>query len=120
MKQKINVWEGVYNCWEEAPEDDDVCDGRIWIDKVTVRAQKALAAYRASETVSLVVLNKDYILSVAGGMLLSFIEGNLCVLDFGGGIGRVIFHLSPSSHTWRKSSSISWKEKLYVNVAGRS
>ena len=56
MKQKINVWEGVYNCWEEAPGGDDVCDGRIWIDKVTVRAQKALAAYRASETVSLVVL----------------------------------------------------------------
>ena len=84
MKQKINIWEGVYNCWEEAPGDDDVFEGKVWVDKVTSRAQKALAAYRSNETVSRAALNKDYILSVAGAMLLSSIDGNLCVLDFGG------------------------------------
>ena len=83
----LNVWEGVYPSWEEAPEDDDVHEGEIWVKKQTDRAQKALADYRSSETISLASLTKDYILSVASGMLLPSIENDLCIIDFGGGIG---------------------------------
>ena len=95
MKQKINIWERVYSSWEEAP-DDDVHEGEVWINKVTDRAQEALAAYRSNETVSLAALTQDYILSVAGGMLLSSIKGDLCVLDFGGGMGASYFPLISS------------------------
>ena len=102
MKQKINVWEGVYNCWEEAPGDDDVFEGKVWVDKVTSRAQKALTAHRSNETVSLAALNKDYILSVAGAMLLSSIDGNLCVLDFGGGMGASYLPLISSVPDFEK------------------
>jgi|TARA_B100000959_G_scaffold137420_2_gene144465 putative methyltransferase (TIGR04325 family) len=96
MTQKINVWEGVYSSWEEAPGDDDVFDGTVWIGKVTDRAQKAVAAYRSSESVSLATLNKDYILSVAGGMLLSSLEDDLRVLDFGGSMAASYFPLIAS------------------------
>ena len=102
MKQKINIWEGVYNCWEEAPGDDDVFEGKVWVDKVTSRAQKALTAHRSNETVSLAALNKDYILSVAGAMLLSSIDGNLCVLDFGGGMGASYLPLISSVPDFEK------------------
>ncbi len=102
MKQKINIWEGVYNCWEEAPGDDDVFEGKVWVDKVTSRAQKALAAYRSNETVSRAALNKDYILSVAGAMLLPSIDGNLCVLDFGGGMGASYLPLISSVPDFEK------------------
>ena len=38
----FNVWKGVYTSWEEAPGDDDVFEGEVWINKVTDRAQKLL------------------------------------------------------------------------------
>ena len=84
----LNVWEGVYRSWEEAPEDGNVHEGKIWVNKITDSAKKALADYRSrEETVSLTSLTKDYILSVASGMLLTSAERDLCIIDFGGGMG---------------------------------
>tara|TARA_B100000315_G_scaffold132657_1_gene122152 strand:- start:7513 stop:8283 length:771 start_codon:yes stop_codon:yes gene_type:complete len=107
MTPKINIWEGVYNSWEEAPGDDDAHEGKVWINKVTDRAQKALVAYRSNETVSLAALTQDYVLSVAGGMLLSSIKGDLCILDFGGGMGASYFPLI---------SSVSHPEKVEFHI----
>ncbi len=92
----LNVWEGMYNSWEEAPQDDNTHEGKIWINKVTNQAQEALAAYRSGKNVSLASSTQDYILSLAGGILLSLIEGNLCILDFGGGMGASYFPLISS------------------------
>jgi putative methyltransferase (TIGR04325 family) len=83
----LNVWEGIYPSWEEAPEDGNVHEGDIWVNKITDSAQKSLADYRSRETVSLASLTKDYILSVASGMLLPSAENDLCIIDFGGGMG---------------------------------
>ena len=92
----LNVWEGVYSCWEKAPQDDDVFEGKIWLSKVTSQAQEAIAAYRSDKNVPSASSTQDRILSLVGGTLLPSIKGNLCVLDFGGGIGASYFPLISS------------------------
>ena len=92
----VNVWEGVYSCWEDAPQDDNVLESNISINKVTNQALKNLAAYSSGNNFPLASSTQDYILSLAGGMLLSSSEENLCILDFGGGMGTSYFPLISS------------------------
>lgn len=92
----LKIWQGVYTSWEDAPGDDDVFEGTIWVNKVTYRAKKDLKAYRHNKTLFSTALTQDYILPVAGGMLLPTIKENLCVLDFGGGMGTSYFPLISS------------------------
>ena len=96
MTQDFNVWEGVYSSWEEAPGDDDAFEDKVWLGKLTKRAQNALAEFHSSSTVSPAARIRDYILPVAAGMLRSSIEGDLRVLDFGGGMGASFFPLISS------------------------
>ena len=92
----VNVWEGIYNSWEDAPRDDSHFEDNIWIKKVTDQAQKNLTAYNSGKNLCLASSTQDYILSLVGGMLLSSSENNLCVLDFGGGMGTSFFPLIAS------------------------
>ncbi len=96
MTQSFNVWEGVYGCWEEAPGDNDAFDDKVWLGKVTQRAQDAIAGFRSSATVFPATRIRDYILPVAASMLRSSIEGDLRILDFGGGMAASFFPLISS------------------------
>ena len=61
---------------------------------------------------SLAALNKDYILSLTGAMLLSSIDGNLCVLDFGGGMGVSYLPLISSIKITDKQPQYSLNESI--------
>ena len=86
MIKDFNVWEGVYESWEEAPGDDDAFDDNVWLGKVSQRAKDTLAEYRKSSTLSPVTRIRDYILPVAASMISSSSKSDLKVLDFGGGM----------------------------------
>ena len=86
MIQDFNVWEGVYESWEEAPGDDDAFDDKVWLGKVSQRAKDTLAEYRKPSTLSPVTRIRDYILPVAASMISSSSKSDLKVLDFGGGM----------------------------------
>ena len=92
----VNVWEGVYNSWEDAPRDDNDFEDNIWINKVTNQAQKNIKACRSGNNFCLASSTQDHILSLVGGIVLSSSESNLCVLDFGGGMGTSFFPLITS------------------------
>ncbi|MEK9628824.1 MAG: methyltransferase, TIGR04325 family [Nitrospinota bacterium] len=89
----LNVWDGIYDSWEEAPQDNDVLEGKIWINKVARQAQSALAAYHSGKVVSLASSTQDYVLSLVGGILLPTTKGDLRILDFGGGMAASYFPL---------------------------
>ena len=92
----LNVWEGVYKCWEDAPQDNNVFEDKIWIDNITNQALRSISAYRTGKNLSLASSTQDYILSLVGGMILSSSEDNVCILDFGGGMGTSYFPLISS------------------------
>ena len=92
----VNVWEGIYNSWEDAPRDKNYFEDNIWIKKLIHQAQKNIKLYRSGENPCLASSTQDYILSLVGGMALSSNEKNLCVLDFGGGMGTSFFPLISS------------------------
>ena len=94
--QIANVWEGVYNCWGDAPQDDNVLEEKIWTNRLTNQALRNILAYRSGKSFFLASSTQDYILSLAGGMLLSSSEDSLCILDFGGGMGTSYFPLISS------------------------
>ena len=96
MTQDFNVWEGIYDSWEEAPGDDDVFDDNVWLDKVNRRAKDTLAEYRRPAILSPVTRVRDYILPVAASMVCSSSKGDLKVLDFGGGMAASYFPLISS------------------------
>lgn len=96
MTQDFNIWEGVYDSWEEAPGDNDAFDDKVWLGKVTQRATVAIDQFRASATVSPVTRIRDYILPVAASLLWSGSKNNLRVLDFGGGMAASYFPLIAS------------------------
>ena len=82
----LKVWDGIYSSWEDAPQDENVLEQKIWINKVARQANKALVAYRSGENVSLASSTKDNNVSLAGGILLSLAKEDLRIIDFGGGI----------------------------------
>ena len=88
---EFKVWEGVYKNWNDAPADDGVFDGDIWIQKVTDRAIKARQDYLSSGTISFGALSHDYVLPVVASMALGSGGKNLKILDFGGGLAASYF-----------------------------
>ena len=83
----LNVWEGVYGRWEDAPQDHNVLESKIWVHRITEQAKKDLAVYHSEKRGSLASSTQDYILSLAAGVLTSSTEDDLRVIDFGGGMG---------------------------------
>ena len=96
MVQDFNIWEGVYPTWEEAPGDEDAFDDKVWLGKVIQRAQEALNEFCSPATISPVSRIRDYILPVAASMICSSTEGDLRVMDFGGGMAASYFPLISS------------------------
>jgi len=92
----LNVWKGVYNCWEDAPQDNNVFEDKIWVANVTNQALRNISAYKTGKSLSLASSTQDYILSLVGSMILSSSEDNVCILDFGGGLGTSYFPLISS------------------------
>lgn len=92
----LNVWKGVYNCWEDAPHDNNFFEDKIWINKITNQALRNILAYRAGKSLPHASSTQDYILSLVGGLILSSSEDNVCILDFGGGMGTSYFPLISS------------------------
>jgi putative methyltransferase (TIGR04325 family) len=92
----LKVWDGVYNTWENAPQDEDVLEEKIWINKVTTQANNAIAAYRSGENLSLASSTQDFIVSLAGMILLSSTDDDFRILDFGGGMAASYFPLISS------------------------
>ena len=92
----LKVWDGVYNSWEEAPENKDVLEEKIWINKVNRQVDNAIAAYGSGECFFLASSTQDFFLSLAAGMLISSIKEDLRILDFGGGMGASYFPLISS------------------------
>lgn len=75
----MNVWEGVYNTFEEANEDTNAYDSNIWHQKQQKRITEGLEKYRNKCFTS-----KDYPLSVVVAMVLNR-KRSVRLLDFGGG-----------------------------------
>ena len=92
----LRVWDGVYSTWEDAPQDDDVLEEKIWINKVTSQANNAIAAYRSRENLTLASSTQDFIMSLVGGILLSSTDNDFQILDFGGGMAASYFPLISS------------------------
>ena len=92
----INVWEGIYSCWEDARQDSNIFEEKIWINKLTNQVQKNITDYRSKNNSHLAPPAQDHILSLAAGVLFSPSEDNLQVLDFGGGLGTSYFRLISS------------------------
>lgn len=92
----LKVWDGIYSSWEDAPQDENVLEQKIWTDKVTSQASNALAAYHSGEIVSLASSTQDFIVSLAGSIFLSSKEDDLRILDFGGGMAVSYFPLISS------------------------
>ena len=85
----FKIWEGVYEEWSDAPADDGVFDGDIWIQKITDRAKKAHQDYLSSGTISSATLSHDYVLPMVASMACG--ENQLRILDFGGGLAASYF-----------------------------
>lgn len=92
----LKVWDGVYSTWEDVPQDEGVLEEKIWVNKVTSQASNAIAAYRSGENLSLASSTQDYIVSLAGGILLSSTDDDFRILDFGGGMAASYFPLISS------------------------
>ena len=90
----LTFWKGVYNSWEEAPNDNDIFKGTIWVKQLEDHAKKDIAAYNLGK-IAPPPLILDYILPIVGGMLLPS-KKKLCVIDFGGGMGVSYFPLISS------------------------
>ena len=92
----LKVWDGVYSTWEDAPQDEDVLEEKIWVNKVTSQANNAIAAYRSGENLSLASSTQDFIVSLAGVILLSSTDDDFRIIDFGGGMAASYFPLISS------------------------
>ena len=108
MNQKnFNLWEGVYETWDDAPGDDGVFNNDIWISKITERKQKA--SIIPSGAVLSGTVSYDNILPVVTAMAVASKKGVLRILDFGGGLGDDFFSLA---------DSLRHAEKIECHVVG--
>ena len=98
----FNLWEGVYQVWDEAPQDDGVFEEDIWISKITEQAKKDREDLRSIGT-----LSYDYVLPIICAMTVAQNKEILRILDFGGGLGRGFFSLV---------GSLPLKEKIEFHV----
>jgi putative methyltransferase (TIGR04325 family) len=85
-KEKFNIWEGIYNTWEDAPLIDGAFNSTKWIDDQTTIAQKELMEFlHNNQFISSSAQSYDYILPTVVAM--SRKEASIFkVLDFGGGL----------------------------------
>jgi len=88
---EFKIWEGVYKNWGDAPGDEDVFDGDIWVQKITRRAEEARRDYLAPGSISPAAISHNYVLPVVAGMALGFGNKPLRILDFGGGLAASYF-----------------------------
>lgn len=84
----FNIWEGVYEEWEDAPEVGDAFNGDQWLgDQAANVAREIELLGNDSTGISSAAISRDYILPVvtalAGAQLNS---SGIKILDFGGGL----------------------------------
>ena len=79
------VWEGVFRAFSETGGSRNVFEEPIWSEKLTTRAQAALADVRSGRP-AIGALTSDYVLPVVAAMARAS-EGTVRILDFGGGLG---------------------------------
>jgi len=92
-EQDFNIWEGVYESWDQAPVDDGVFAGDIWLNKISSAAQKNLESYQTPASISPVSATRDYILPVVASMIERRAGEVIRILDFGGGLAASYFPL---------------------------
>jgi putative methyltransferase (TIGR04325 family) len=91
--QSFNIWEGVYENWDQAPADEGFFDSDIWVNKISDLAQKSLESYQNSANVEAVATTRDYILPVVASMVKRETSETLRIMDFGGGLAASYFPL---------------------------
>jgi len=89
---KASLWEGIYQSFEEVGGDHDAFDTDIWINKQKDKIQLDLNILKESTGSSRINTSKDYPLSLVVAMLLAQ-QGNISILDFGGGMGSQYLEL---------------------------
>jgi putative methyltransferase (TIGR04325 family) len=121
-EQDFNNWEGVYENWDQAPVDDGVFAGGIWLNKISSAAQKNLESYQTPASISPVSATRDYILPVVASMIERRAGEVIRILDFGGGLAASYFPLATSHsepdnlefHTYRGGRRLCpWKRNIF-------
>ena len=84
---------GFINVWEDAEQDKNIFEEKVWVNKATNQVEKNLTDYRSGNNLRLAPPAQNYILALAAGTLLFSSEDDLQVLDFGGGLGTSYFEL---------------------------
>ena len=92
-EQEFNIWEGVYETWEQAPVDDAVFSSKIWVEKTIERTKKTLESYQAYGDAPPISFIHETALPLAATMISIDDEKPLRVLDYGGGMGTGFFQV---------------------------
>jgi len=85
--QDFNIWEGVYEEWDQAPVDDAVFSSNIWVEKIVERATKTLESYQELGGPPPISFIHETALPLAATMISLDDQEPLRILDFGGGMG---------------------------------
>jgi len=88
---QMNVWEGVFDNWQDASDHGDAFNSSKWLDRSVDRAREAFDAMTVEQNdISKNACGKDYILPCVCAMAQSP-EKVLRMLDFGGGLASSFF-----------------------------
>jgi len=82
-----NIWQGVFDSFDEANADQIVFEGGVWLEKEAARATKALAGASGPSAIPKIATTFEYVLPFIAATALRS-DKHLEILDFGGGMAR--------------------------------
>lgn len=95
MKEKITIWQGVYDNFSEAKGELEVFDEGKWQAGLLARLENDLENFNSAASLKQNTIMHEYMLSVVAALL--YVEHNqLSILDFGGGLASQYLTLASS------------------------
>jgi putative methyltransferase (TIGR04325 family) len=94
--QAKKLWEGIYPSHREVPLSGSQFDGDVWIQKTRNYTQGILAATKEQGTIPIQVTGEHMLLPLLAALVCKESNGEISVLDFGGGMGIAYVHIVSS------------------------
>ncbi len=94
--QAENLWQGIYRDFREVPASGRQFDGDIWIQKTRAYTEATLAVAKKQGTIPTQVTGEHMLLPLLAALVCKESNGEISVLDFGGGMGIAYSQLASS------------------------
>lgn len=94
--QAEKLWEGIYPSHREVPSSGSQFDGDVWIQKTRKYTHGILAASKEQGTIPTQVTGEHMLLPLLAALVCKESNGEISVLDFGGGMGIAYVHIVSS------------------------